>query len=111
MEDPTRAQSWKRRIQPRVALRLFFLGGGAEMGPRGCVWWKSKVQHQTERKRSAVRPRHAGELASGNEAQFPSGIAGVVATVLVRSFTILPGEISRPPQKRAVVVENERTRR
>jgi hypothetical protein len=30
-------------------------GGRKVVGPRGGVWWKSMVQHRTERKRSAVR--------------------------------------------------------
>lgn len=35
--------------------------------PRGGVWWKSEVECQTERKRSAVQaPEAEGELASGS---------------------------------------------
>jgi len=110
MGDPKRARSWKRRTQPRVALQAFFLGDGAEMGPRGCVWWKSMVQHQTERKRSAVRPGMHGSVGVQQRSPMSVGCSPVVATALVRSFTILPGEISRPP-RRAVAAEDERTRR
>ena len=60
MENPKRARSRKRRRQakgnPKVVARLEGEGGD----PRGCVWWKPKVQSQTERKRNAVRRRQGG---------------------------------------------------
>ena len=40
-------------------------------GPRGRVWWKSMVQHRTERKRSAVRRIVLGKPAYRGEAQSP----------------------------------------
>lgn len=46
---------------------------GPRSVPRGGVWWKSKVQCCTERKRSAVRRQSAGESAVSDEALFPSG--------------------------------------
>jgi len=39
-----------------------------EVYPRGGVWWKSKVEYQTERKRSVEKASEtAGELASSSE--------------------------------------------
>ena len=38
------------------------------MYPRGGVWWKSKVEYQTERKQSVEKASEtAGELASSSE--------------------------------------------
>jgi hypothetical protein len=39
-----------------------------EVYPRGGVWWKSKVEYQTERKQSVEKASEtAGELASSSE--------------------------------------------
>jgi hypothetical protein len=41
--------------------------GGPRCDPRGGVWWKSKVEHQTERKQSVKQaPETEGELASSS---------------------------------------------
>jgi hypothetical protein len=43
-------------------------GKGDRVGPRGGVWWKSKVQYRTERKRSAEEAScPEGELAGSSE--------------------------------------------
>ena len=53
--------------------------GGRRCDPRGGVWWKSKVEHQTERERSVEQaPGTEGELAdsSGTPALWSFGVGG-----------------------------------
>lgn len=57
------------------------------------------MQHQTERKQNVNRRESVGELAASSEAQYPSSPAHVETSGLVRSFPLLPGETSGPPQR------------
>lgn len=57
------------------------------------------MQHQTERKQNVNRRESVGELAASSEAQYPSRPAHVETSGLVRSFPLLPGETSGPPQR------------
>jgi hypothetical protein len=62
---------------------------------REVVWWKSKVQCRTERKRSADQaccPR--GEPANGGEAQFPLGGARIGDGVGMKICVLTRGDLS-----------------
>ncbi len=57
------------------------------------------MQHQPERKQCVNRRESVGELAASSEAQCPSRPAHVETSGLVRSFPLLPGTTSGPPQR------------